>query len=506
MRYVILALVRADAISAPARARAPRRAARLPVGRHAFTLIEMLVSLAITLIMMGAVVTLFGTVTDSVSSSRALLEASDRLRACRNRLQADLQCATASMKPPLRPENGEGYLEILEGPETDGLNRFNGTSPPINTLFGDTDDALMLTVRSRGEPFVGKYNGTTIESQVAEVVYFLSRSWSPGPDGIYGNADDIRSNEASIDAIASDPLQVPPLPPPPTAPAPPLRLFTLYRRVLLVYPGGVAPPAAANFYSNYDLSVRFDTSGNTILNTLGDLTKRENRFAHLGAPPGTVYPPPFPFFARYDTTPLTSTPPNFPTSGNLLVPFSLASGRLGDDVIMTNVLSFDVQVYDPGAPLYTYNGTLVEPRDQGYRTSISSGTLTGFGAYADLGYLIGTGYSPGANPSPLFGSSPETRSGFPFARTAANPYAYDTWSWHYENDGLDQNGDGIPDAGTNGLDDDPANNNGVDDIGERDTMPPYPSPLRGIRVTIRVYEPSSQQVRQVTVVQDYLPD
>jgi hypothetical protein len=30
--------------------------------------------------------------------------------------------------------------------------------------------------------------------------------------------------------------------------------------------------------------------------------------------------------------------------------------------------------------------------------------------------------------------------------------------------------------------------------------------LRGIRVTIRVYEPASQQVREVVVVQDFLPE
>jgi prepilin-type N-terminal cleavage/methylation domain-containing protein len=487
------------AISAPARAHARRRAARLPAGRHAFTLIEMLVSLAITLIMMGAVVTLFGTVTDSVSSSRALLEASDRLRACRNRLQADLQCATASMKPPLRPENGEGYLEILEGPDKDGVNRFNSTSPSINTLFGDTDDALMLTVRSRGEPFVGKYNGTTIESQVAEVVYFLSRSWSPGPDGIYGNADDIRSTEASLDANASDPLQVPPLPGPPPAPAPPLRLFTLYRRVLLVYPGGAVPPGP-NFYNLYDLSARFDSSGNPILNTLGDLTKRENRFAHLGL---TVnYPPVFPFFARYDTTPLTTTPPpNFPTTGNVLVPFSLASGRLGDDVIMTNVLSFDVQVYDPGAPVIVDGGNnaALEPRDKGYS---SGGTGIGYGAYVDIGYTPSGAFS--TTTPPRFNGPPNSKYFGSPAPALPNYLPYDTWSWHYENDGIDQNNDTYTDGGTNGLDDDGVN--GVDDIGERDTLPPYNAPLRGIRVTIRVYEPSSQQVRQVTVVQDYLPD
>ena len=87
--------------------------------RIAFTLIEILVSLTITLMMMGAVVTLFGVMTDSVSGSRAVIELSERLRSCRNRLQTDLQGATATMLPPLRPENDEGYFEYIEGPDTD---------------------------------------------------------------------------------------------------------------------------------------------------------------------------------------------------------------------------------------------------------------------------------------------------------------------------------------------------------------------------------------------------
>ena len=50
--------------------------------RAAFTLVEMLVAMAVTLIMMGAVVTIFGTVGNSVSSSRATMEISERLRNC----------------------------------------------------------------------------------------------------------------------------------------------------------------------------------------------------------------------------------------------------------------------------------------------------------------------------------------------------------------------------------------------------------------------------------------
>ena len=74
---------------------------------------------------------------------------------------------------------------------------------------------------------------------------------------------------------------------------------------------------------------------------------------------------------------------------------------------------------------------------------------------------------------------------------------YDTWSMHYEFNGVDDDLDALIDEGTNGLDD---NNDGLpDDIGEFETSPPYPVPLRGIEVRIRCYEPSSKQVRQTTI-------
>jgi hypothetical protein len=433
------------------------RAARAIAPRppHAFTLIEMLVSLTITLLMMGSVVALFGIMADSVSGSRAALEMSDRLRGCRNRIQLDLQGATATMNPPLRPENDEGYFELIEGPFFDST-AVNPTNPAIlnngfsatanlaaGSLFGDTDDALLFTVRSRGEPFVGKTPTGTIESQVAEVAYFL------------------RQDGPVIDATAATPIQ----------------LCTLYRRVMLVVPnsGLVLTGTLPAFYDSNDISVHMEST-TPVANTLGDLTKPENRFARITAT--------FPY--RFNTA---------------TVGFTSLGGRLGDDVLMTNVLAFDVQVWDPGAPIYLTTGTpavSVEPRDQGY---IVPGSPTIFGAYVDLGYAQ-SGYAPANPPFPLFNLAPSLKSGYTVV-TPRLPFVYDTWSLHYENDGILQKGT-LADQGTNGLDDDGLN--GVDDIGEFDTLPPYSAPLRGIRVVVRAYEPSSQQVRQVTIIQDFMPE
>ena len=85
---------------------------------------------------------------------------------------------------------------------------------------------------------------------------------------------------------------------------------------------------------------------------------------------------------------------------------------------------------------------------------------------------------------------------------------FDTWSYHYEHDGLDQDkqiGDTHgPDQGTNGFDDD--GNGIVDDVGERETSPPYPVPLRGIKIRIRCYEPDSRQVHEISIIHSFVPE
>ncbi len=454
----------------------------------------MLVSLAITLIMMGAVVTLFGVVSESVSKSRSLIETSDRLRAAREVIQQDLQGATASLTPPLSPENGQGYFEIIEGQSSDG----GPTKSPFqnygaNTtgaMFGDCDDVLMLTVRSRSGPFLGKYStgGTPriIESPVAEVVYFLVQD---GP---------------IIDATLN----------------PPIRLCTLYRRVLLVSPS--TPEFSlpfADFYALNDISAHYRTfttapSERLVPNTLGDLTKRENRFAHYGDLLSTYYGQ-HPFhvntamlpqvpFAVVPTPPTGSTftnpvfPVNRPEIGAFLAP--LAGARLGDDVLLTNVIAFDVRVWDAEATLWENGGIVAGPGDPGW----NAGNQVGTGAYVDLGYSPATlSQFADVNPDQKPRGTTEYLLG-----TNNDNRIYDTWSLHYENDGIDQDGQLGADAGTNGLDDD---GDGLIDEqefdpttgSEWDTQPPYATPIRGVQITLRVYEPSSQQVREVVIVQNF---
>ena len=47
---------------------------------------------------------------------------------------------------------------------------------------------------------------------------------------------------------------------------------------------------------------------------------------------------------------------------------------------------------------------------------------------------------------------------------------------------------------------------GVDDVGERETVPPYDKPLRGVQVLCATYERDSRAIRQVRVNQHFMPE
>ena len=235
------------------------------------------------------------------------------------------------------------------------------------------------------------------------------------------------------------------------------QLYKLYRRVELVLPDGRAGGAST-------------TDGR-----LAELTMRENRWGTLNG-------------KRSETMPSELIPSNLPTRR--------------EDVVLTNVLSFDVKVWDPQAPIYadaSNEKRVMAPGDPGFRPG---GTVIGRGAYVDLGYL--QELSELATPTSHFSSmpNPPISGGW---NTIPITFIWDTWPRFYERDGKDQNGNGKIDEGYDGID-----NGGiqgvVDDPGELETSPPYSHPLRGIRITIRIYEPASQQVRQLSVVQHFMPE
>jgi prepilin-type N-terminal cleavage/methylation domain-containing protein len=689
---------------------APSRQSLAP---RAFTLVEMLVAMAITLVMMAAVVTLFANVSNSVRNRRATIVMTNQLRHVRNTLQQDLQGATCPGVTWQRPESNHGYIELIEGIQNDqnptglvrdlngdgdyddvvgGINESQlspGLSPiPRNNIgadgadgtapngeittreleahykrggsfvpggLGDHDDILMLTVRNEQEPFVGRtpkgvrdssgdtqdfgdWGYDTIESPLAEVVWFCVENPS-------------EADNDNVDKFFGEP-----------------GIRTIYRRTLLIAPwvnpyrfvdnNGEQPfdvdgnfkaepglvrmlgsgidrddvstaiASIVAFQDKYDLSVRLEWDHNIgrwkiMANTLADLTKRENRFGHFGFAPGAperAFPFSFVSIGRgYSGSNVDvdfmvdpdiggsgaaqweanisatggavesyspATPGNLgigflvrpfafiedapgaggvPATANAMLndqgqvvrvtlgPVPLWGSRRGQDVMMTEVLGFDVRVYDPGAPLYGRRDvpgdpnsplTVLQPSDPGWKFAThtivgspwsSSFEFMGQGAYVDMGYAFGVPNLP-SPPSPPFtvsASKSWTLPWFAQARGVSDIYGilltpgysvYDTWSFHYENNGVNEDNDnntaGQPliDEGTNGLDDpgvywnpatlsyDIAIRLGPDDVGERETVPPYDKPLRGVQVLIRTYELDSRAIRQVRVNQHFLPE
>ena len=528
---------------------------RLPRG---LTLIELLIATTLSLLMMGAVVTVFAMVSSSISDSRATMLMTDRLRSAVLLLQQDLGGATAvPMTPPLQPDKQQGYFEILQGvtgvsntsssdknPFSTTNNVFvdksnnsavapapNGQTP--DATCGDSGDVLMFTSRIPNSPFTGRCGLTTsgqvnyIQSPVAELAWFM-------------------------------------------------RGRTLYRRVLLVAPWqAINSSLASSFYQYYDISANLynPATGNErgsaanpvfLPNSLGDLTKRENRFMHVSNsaanwPFNNATAPPFPWpsvwgayvlptltecstsaFSPY-TGPSSSVPPfvqdlwsNVQTDRE---PASMAAPgaatRTAEDVVLTNVISFDVKVWDPGAPIFSWNGVAIVPDDPGYSNLLnnpSGATVIGVGAYVNLGYQLPANYYPTtANPQgmyslptgaplPVFafcqksgqpnydsltpGNASTDATFIQVSSGGANYAYYDTWSTHY-NQGFFPGTLSYQGYSTNGFDD-----TGVGMIfapENRDSKPPYPYPLRGIQVSIRAFDPESRQVRQITIVQDFLP-
>jgi hypothetical protein len=257
--------------------------------RAAFTLVELLVAMVLTLILVTAIAQFFAIIGDSVKDGRAMIEVSGRVRAAVNRLTEDLENITCRVAPWTDDGSDGGYFEYVEGRAND----FDANGDLIadwtlmaaslndgnTTTFGDADDMLAFTVRSVDKPFTGRRvmpsNQTAIiHSEAAEVIW-----WT----GFTDTAD--ASGTVSGVWEAGEPRYV-------------------YRRQLLIQPsigqiGGDFPTLQGaygvllTYFQNNDVSasVRAEQTGTGIAyriraNSLADLSRRENRFGHTPIQPG----------------------------------------------------------------------------------------------------------------------------------------------------------------------------------------------------------------------------
>jgi len=394
-----------------------------PHPRRGFTIVEMLVTIVVVLFVLLTVVQLFDWVGTRVAQGRALIEMSGALRGAARRLELDLQTCTAPVRPWLDPGAGEGYFEIYEGAMHDLSEYWRAVAAGAipESIDGDVDDILMFTSRNRDEPFAGHrkyfpldFNNAfqaeelrgSITSDVAEIVW-------------WNQFDDVNKN-GNFERHE----------------------LTLRRRALVVRPDlnnvhGIMTRLIgsnladlqmkiANFMHNNDISVRMEIADpvnficNVVANSLSDLTRRENRYAHwrvMTVLPNLQYasmPWPFPIdaaddfrsdhdFANYNASPTSLRRLAMARSLPTFVGEDVS--RYGEDVILGGVLAFDVRVFDPEAAIFNIAAApagstdamnrAVAPGDAGWGDAVwqfinnplSAAAPIGKGAFVDLGYL-----------------------------------------------------------------------------------------------------------------------
>ncbi len=534
---------------------------------HGFTLVELLIAMALTLMLVYAVAQFYAYVGETVRDGRAQIEMGNSLRQAASRLQQDFAELTVRVGGRIDSGSGGGVLEIVEGIASDSdptgslavnaqgiptasIADVNGDGKPDGAMMGDMDDILVMTIRSQGDPFVGRWWGPipgtnpvqytyhNVRSDLAEVIWFTTFKDTNG-NGSW-SADEPRY---------------------------------LVRRQLLIRPdlavswpnAPTALPGHESIYHHNDVSchVVLNSMGvfsGYVANSLNDLSQRENRCIHQNLNNldlnGLRLAQQFmPNTLQLDvaSTKIPSNP--IPPPGSVSL-YSL-DGILqfhGEDKMLSNLMAFDVRVYDPYAPLWADNLNtnanntalgVLSPGDPGYAFAVFNAISNnvnnnmGSGAYVDLWYNRGFANLPPAMKSIVLRNSNSAYSWAPQARNfpGATVAVWETWTTSYEKDGLDQFGDSQTDLMVDGLDN-PPGNGGVDDPSEAETTPPYPvyignngrdddgqngvddpterdtniypipipTMLRGIEVRIRMYEPGTRQTRQVTVATDFIPE
>jgi len=301
------------------------------------TLTEVLIAVTITLVLMAVLVNAFRDISGQISESRAIIQLAGQLRGGAEQLRDDLRGVTLPVRPWVNPAEGQGYFEQAE--YDIAVDNPDFTMQPDN-IIGDVDDVMMFTCRSTGAPFRGRIrlaNGTllTIESPLAEIVIWTRLVEDPDPN-IQGNT------VGSLDRDLGE-------------------YITVHRRVLLIRPDlnddiavfpNVGQIAGNNdlltWYQNNDVSVHVSATG-LVANSLGDLSKREYRFAHTVATDAN--------FVAGNINDIDASLFPYPINRTWLNALTLQGNFAGEDVLQPFVLGrpgevvLKVPIDRPGDPL-----------------------------------------------------------------------------------------------------------------------------------------------------------
>lgn len=576
---------------------------RVRSSRSGFTLVEMLVSVALIMLMMLMFTEMFSLFSGAVTTQQGVTENNERSRTLSTTIKADLDKRSSVLVLPFAA--GERYLGV--GNDIDQRRGYFYVSE--NNPLDDTDDKLAFTVLSTltlankdETPYVGRANllGAPINGPQWEpnrdyaigawvvpenpngrvyraTVAGRSGATRPGwqsniatatPDGTLSwqgyipnpnqpDSDDGVGGNTSGTSTAAEVIYF-------------LRGGTLYRRIVLIrgnqsgevqptdtlgndlfstatygYAPGATPPTGL-YYRDFDYSASYAVDPVTSLpqirllgfdalsNQVSDFTTTVSlgmpyyRFGHMhrngtglsgrprefvgAAPPLFIgaftheetshaafdYPRQYsPGISPLDRTDLTLAAPG-------RVPQFLGGTRRAEDILMTNVRSFDVKLWDELLQEFVDVGNNLEDAN-GNGVLDAGEDLNGNGVLDISLFHAGIKNIRNPNYGPIGGGA-----------TAVPQNVFDTW--HPQ---ADLNADGIPDLapfrpatlgadgapGRIGVDDDGDGNidvfgSGVLDYKELGASgsDDVPLPLRAIQITIRFEDPGTEQMRQITIV------
>jgi type II secretory pathway pseudopilin PulG len=411
--------------------------------RQAFTLVELLVAMALIIFMMAILAQAFVAATDSFRDLKAAGDLAEKLRAVsiqlRRELAADHFEGKKRLSQPTFWNAGpprQGFFRIYQGsrPRPGGLCELEGADQDGILSYRSADHALHFTVKLRGNqdadffaagvpansPLLtgifgnveARYQGGgAYHSQWAEVAYFLRPSVNP---------------QNLADTANGTPL------------------YSLYRRQQLAVPNNVViPPQPASSASEYlEVSCAPDPAkpGTLYFNTPLDLTVPVRRF---GMGPNGLPSVPVPDYGL----------------GYPILSEQTADANLHDaDLVLADVVSFDVRV-------------LLAPNGGGY-----GGPADPRNPFIDL-------YDPSVD---------RYDNGNPVLFRTNGPRVFDTWSSAYS-------GVSVPDYSTwdarGRATSIPMWNANAPDNNRKGPI------VQAIQVTIRIWDVKTSRTRQITIAQ-----
>jgi type II secretory pathway pseudopilin PulG len=375
--------------------------------RRGFTITELLVAMALIIFIMYILADAFSAGTSAFRSLKAIGDMNERLRTTttilRRYLSADHFDGKRRLSDPNFWQNGpprEGFIRIwhnsalVPAPAPAGTPYLSeGTDLDLNPSYRAVDHGLHFAVKLRGNN-----RADFFRTNVPPGSSLLLLPWTDSrfQEPISGTVGTVCSPWAEVAVFMQ---QSPDVTEDPSGTAASLPLYTLYLRQRLVVPDNslVNPAIVSTDYVNngnyVEMSCYQDliTPTNLYFNSPADLTMPGRR---LGAQPPTPMgqPATYPYAhcpAFTSDWANSQSPASYPTLANEP---PLTGGLLGgDDVLLTNVVSFEVRVLLAGGSDFV---PLSDPTVQAYNLN-----------------------------KPQAGNVPQS----PFNASTA-PYVFDTWS------------------------------------------------------------------------------